>query len=202
MVERINIFDSNHQLIGTATKKEAHEKGLYHEVFGCVLIDSTKNTIYLQYKNSSHNDLSSVDKIDISVGGHLKSDETKEDGVREIKEEANIDVRYEDLIFLEERKIDKFINDNYIIREFDYLYLYDNHFDLKELKSNDDEVKYYIEFDINELEDFLNNKTDKIVGKTINGEEEFYLKDFIEGYLEDDHLYLKLINYIKEYMKN
>ncbi len=202
MVERINIFDSNHQLIGTSTKKEAHEKGLYHEVFGCVLIDSTKNTIYLQYKNSSHNDLSDVDKIDISVGGHLMCDETKEDGIREIKEEANIDVRYEDLIFLEERKIDKFINDNYIIREFDYLYLYDNHFDLKELKSNDDEVKYYIEFDINELEDFLNNKTNKIVGKTINGEETFYLKDFIQGYLEDDHLYLKLINYIKEYMKN
>ena len=42
-MEIINIYDENHKLIGKSTKKEAHEKGLWHEVYSCLLINSKNN---------------------------------------------------------------------------------------------------------------------------------------------------------------
>lgn len=192
-MEIINIYDENHNLIGTSTKQEAHQKGLWHEVFGCLFINSKNNKVYLQYKNNKHNDLSNYNKIDISIGGHLTSNETIKDGIREIKEESNLNVEYNDLIYIGERIINKYINDNYIIREFSYLHIYDNEFDIQTLKSIDDEVLYYIEFDIDELINFLENKTNSIKGLSIEGIKEYTINDFIKGYLEDDQLYLNYL---------
>lgn len=168
-------------------------RGLWHQVFACLLIDSSKNTVYLQYKNNKHNDLSSLNKIDISVGGHLMAGEQVSDGIREIKEETNLDVTYKELIPLGMRLINKFINENYIIREFDYLHLYDSHFNLEELKSQDDEVLYFIEFNIDELIDYLKNNKEKVIGMTPEGIKEFMSDDFIQAYIGDDHLYLNYL---------
>ena len=192
-MEIINIYDEHENLIGTSTKKEAHQKGLWHQVFGCLFINSKKNTVYLQYKNNTHNDISNANKIDISVGGHLTSNETIKDGIREIKEESNLDINYNELIYVGKRIINKYINENYIIREFSYLHILDKELNIKELKSVDDEVLYFIEFDIDELISFLSNKTNTIKGKTPNGETTYSIKDFIEGYINDDQLY---INYL------
>lgn len=192
-MEIINIYDENHKLIGKSTKKEAHEKGLWHEVFSCLFINSKNNKVYLQYKNNKHNDLSSYNKIDISVGGHLNSKESIIDGIREIKEESNIDVNYNNLIYIGERIINKYINDNYIIREFSFLHIYDNEFKLNELKSIDDEVLYFIEFDIDELIDFLRNPSKSIKGLSKEGYKYYNKNDFIKGYLEDDELYLNYL---------
>ena len=70
-MEQLDIFDENYNYIGTSSKKEAHQKGLWHQTFDCLFIDSKKNTVYFQYKNQEHNAASSKNKIDISVGGHL-----------------------------------------------------------------------------------------------------------------------------------
>ncbi len=198
-MELIDIFDEHYNLIGTSTKSEAHQKGLWHQVFACLIINSRNNKVYLQYKNSSHNDLSNLNKIDISVGGHLLKGETKEDGLREIKEEANLDVSINDLIYFGMRTINKYINDNYIIREFDHLYLYDNKIDLNKLKSLDDEVLYFIEFDIDELISFVKNPT-TIIGLTPSGYKEFTKEDFIKAYIEDDHLYLNYLLLAKQFI--
>ena len=72
-MEMLDIFDENHQFLGTKSKKEVHEKGYWHQVFACLFIDSKQNLVYLQYKNNTHNPVSSLNKLDISVGGHLIS---------------------------------------------------------------------------------------------------------------------------------
>ena len=192
-MEIINIFDENENLIGTSTKKEAHQKGLWHQVFGCLFINSNNNKVYLQYKNNKYNDLSEENKIDISVGGHLTSKENYKDGIREIKEESGLNIKYDELIYVGKRIINKFINDNYIIREFSYVHILDQKYNINELKSSDNEVLYFIEFDIDELISFLNNPINTIKGLTPEGYKEYKISDFIKGYLEDDQLY---INYL------
>ena len=192
-MEIIDIFDENHNFIKKTDKKTAHEKGLWHQVFGCLFINSKKNTVYLQYKNSSHNELSDLNKIDISVGGHLLSGETKEDGIREIKEESSLDIKYEELIDVGLRIINKKINETFIIREFDYLHILDYDFELEKLKSIDDEVLYFIEFNIDELITFFRTKKEYIYGKTPNDIRKFNLESFIKGYIEDDQLYLNYL---------
>ena len=53
-MEMLDIFDENHQFLGTKSKKEVHEKGYWHQVFACLFIDSKQNLVYLQYKNNTH----------------------------------------------------------------------------------------------------------------------------------------------------
>jgi 8-oxo-dGTP pyrophosphatase MutT (NUDIX family) len=197
-MEMLDIFDKDHNYLGTCEKKEVHQRGLWHQVFACLLIDGQKNKVYLQYKNSGHNDVSNLNKIDISVGGHLSAGETIEDGIREIEEEAGLKVEYKYLIPVGMRLIDKFINENYIIREFSYLHIYDSEFDLNALKSQDDEVLYFIEFDIDELIAYLTNETDKVSGLTPEGYKEFKKDDFIQAYIGDDRLYLKYLLLAKQ----
>ena len=201
-MEMLEIFNEDHTLIGVASKEDVHRLGYWHQVFGCLFIDSSKNKVYLQYKNGKFNDVDKVNKIDISIGGHLLAGETVKDGVREIKEEASLNVSFADLDYLGQRKINKVINDNYIIREFAYLYVYDSTFNLSDLKSQDEEVLYYIEFDIDDLISFLNYEVDTVIGKTPEGYKKFTIDDFIKGYLEDDQYYLTYLLYAKKYIAN
>lgn len=201
-MEMLEIFNEDHTLIGVASKEDVHRLGYWHQVFGCLFIDSNKNKVYLQYKNGQFNDVDKVNKVDISIGGHLKAGENITGGVREIKEESSLDVNFVDLDYLGQRKVNKVINENYIIREFAYLYVYDTTFNLNRLKSADEEVLYYIEFDIDELIGFLKNEVDFIIGRTPTGEHKFTIDDFIKGYLEDDQYYLTYLLYAKKYIQN
>ena len=200
--EFIDIFDENHLFTGTDTKVNAHKYGLWHEVFACLLINSKNNKVYLQYKNPKHNDVTNLPKIDISVGGHLQSGETEKDGIREIKEESSLEVEYKDLIKLPDRRIDKYIREDYIIREFEYIYLYDSNISLKDLSCSYDEILFFIEFDIDELINYIKNNKETIKGNTLEGLKEFKRENFIKAYIEDDHLYLNLLLLAKDYIAN
>ncbi len=200
-MEYVDVFDENYHLIGSASKKEVHEKGLWHQVFSCLFVNTKENKVYLQYKNASHNDVAHQNKLDISVGGHLLKGEQVKDGIREIKEESSLDVPFDKLISFGVRKIDKYINDNYRIREFSHLFIYDSVFNLNDLQSTDDEVLYFVEFDIDELISFVKNPT-KVQGLTPQGLKEFKELDFIKAYIEDDHLYLNYLLLVKKYMQN
>ena len=198
--ELIDIFDENHKLISKDTKENAHKHGLWHEVFACIIINSSTNKIYFQYKNPNHNEVVHLPKIDLSVGGHLQSGETEKDGIREIKEESSLNVKYTDLVKLANRKIDKYIREDFIIREFEYIYLYDSNVSLKDLHCIDDEVLYFIEFDIDHLIKFIKNNNKTITGNTLNKKQVFKRENFIKAYLEDDHLYLNLLLLTKDYI--
>ena len=197
-MDMLDIFDKDHNYLGTCEKKEVHQRGLWHQVFACLLIDGQKNKVYLQYKNSGHNDVSNLNKIDISVGGHLSAGETIEDGIREIQEESSLIVDYKDLIPVGMRLIDKTINENYIIREFSYLHILDTKYDLNSLKSQDGEVLYFIEFDIDELIKYFTSNQEDIKGMTPEGEKTFNRNEFIQAYIGDDRLYLRYLLLAKQ----
>lgn len=86
MTERINIFNDRHEWQGIVSRDEAHAQGLWHETFHCWLYD--EEHIYFQLRSPLKKDYPSL--FDITAAGHLTSDETPEDGLRELEEELGI----------------------------------------------------------------------------------------------------------------
>lgn len=69
-MEIINIYNDNHELLGTADKDLAHKLGLWHEVFTSLIINPAKNTVFFQIKKHSHNNIHAKNLIEITVGSH------------------------------------------------------------------------------------------------------------------------------------
>lgn len=49
--EIIDIFTDQYELVGQASKEEAHKNGLWHRVFTCIVINSENEKILLQKKS-------------------------------------------------------------------------------------------------------------------------------------------------------
>lgn len=111
--------------------------------------------------------------LDVSIGGHIRHDETMADCVREIKEELGIDVSFDDLKMLcvipesidNEGTMDKeFINifTCEISRELLDKIVIDNH-----------EVEDLILMNILDFKSLLQNKQKVLSGKTFKDDEKF-----------------------------
>ncbi|WP_270181006.1 NUDIX hydrolase [Alkalihalobacillus sp. CinArs1] len=96
--EQLNIFDEKYNHIGVASRKEVHEKGYWHEAFHCWIVSMEDGCpfVYLQLRSQEKKDYPYL--LDITAAGHLLSNETVKDGVREVKEEIGIDVAFQSLL--------------------------------------------------------------------------------------------------------
>ena len=193
-MEILNIYNDNYELLGTCEKKLAHKIGLWHEVFTCLVINPEKNTVIMQIKNHSHNDVHEKDLIEITVGGHYQAGEILEDGIRELEEETGLNADFKNLVSLGVRQVATTPNPSYIIREFQHIFLYPTNKTLNDFKDFDEEeVNGYIEFNIDELINLLLRKSNKIKGITKIGTKDIDLSNFVENYLKGDKLYLRLL---------
>lgn len=201
-MELIDIYNENHQFLGTCEKGMAHKLGLWHEVFNAIIVNKGNKTVIFQIKNAQHNQVHNMNKIEISVGGHYQSGEKIEDGVREIKEESGIEIDFKDLINLGERQISTIVNKDYIVREFQKIFIVPYTGVVTNLECQDDEVAGFIELKIDDcIELFLKNK-ESIVGLDNNEKKvEVTLEDFVEAYLKGDELYLRLVIAAKRYIE-
>lgn len=193
-MEFIDIYNENHKYLGICEKGLAHKLGLWHEVFNGIIVNRENKSIIFQIKNAKHNQVHDMDKIDISVGGHYQAGEKIEDGIREIKEESGIEIEFKDLIYLGERQVSTVVKEEYIVREFQKIFIVPYNDSITKLKCQDDEINGFIEFRIDDCIDlFLKNKT-SIVGIDNNEKNtEVTLKNFVEAYLNGDELYLRLV---------
>lgn len=199
-MEYLDIYNDNHELIGTCEKKLAHKLGMWHEVFTCQFINEEKETAIFQIKNHNHNNIHDKDLIEITVGGHYKAGEKMKDGVRELKEETGIDVDFEDLKYLGVRQVATTVNPSYIVREFQHIFLGFTNKDITEFNSLDDEVTEFIEFNIDELIELLLGKKEFIYGNTGKEKIKITTENFVENYLKGDKLYLRLLIAAKRYI--
>lgn len=201
--EYIDIYDENENLLGFCEKKIAHEKGYWHKVFGCVIFNSKKNTVFLQIKNPKHNQIHSQELLEITCGGHLISGEVISDGVREIKEETGISVNFSSLDFLLKRKINKTIHKNYKIKEFQYYFALDKAMKITDFKDFDsEEIMGFVELNIQDVFDLINKKKNSINGLNNDGSKTLItLNDLDQDYIKDK-LYLTLLLNLKQKDKN
>lgn len=211
MSSLIDIFNDKYEHIGVEDKKIAHEKGLWHRVFTCVILNSQKSTVYLQRKKNNRYSFKRPDYLDISVGGHYKAGETIEDGIRELFEETGLnknDVNYNQLISIGIRQTAATVSPNYIANEFQHIYLFDYQGNPENLVKENNETRGFVELKIDDTIDILTYKSNSISGRyyffdegKINSEFcNIRITDFIPSYLMTDQFMLRLIIAAKRYI--
>ena len=201
-MELIDIYNENHKYLGVCEKGLAHKLGLWHEVFNGIIVNKAKKSIIFQIKNAKHNQIHNMDKIELSIGGHYQAGEKIEDGIREIKEESGIKIDFKDLIYLGERQVSTVVKEEYIVREFQKIFIIPYNDSITNLKCQDDEITGFIEFKSDDCIDlFLKDKIN-IVGIDNNEKTvEVTLKNFVENYLKGDELYLRLAIAAKRFVE-
>lgn len=125
MKEILDIYDSKMNHIGTADRKEVHQKGYWHQTFHCWIVRSENDKNYVIFQIRDKEKSIAPNKLDITAAGHLKAGETKEDGLRELKEELGINVNIEQLHYLGIR-ITASESSEQINKEFAQVYLLHN----------------------------------------------------------------------------
>lgn len=197
--EFLDIYNQSEEKIGYAEINKVHNIGFWHRTFGCAFINSKKNKIYFQIKKPD--EVNQRELLEITVGGHLEAGEELKDGIREIKEESGCVVAFDNLTPIYKRKNNKRINDNFIIKEFQYYYLYNsNALNLKSFKKYDtSEVLGFVELDIDDVVEILeNNKlvTASVLIGTKISKKRIDINSFDPAFVKDK-LFITLIQKIK-----
>lgn len=136
--EYLDIVDENNNPTGEVKpRSEVHSNGYWHRTVHVYFIQKSKNGFdFLIHLRSKNKDLS-PNKWDTRFGGHIKSGKTVAEAVaEEIKEELDLDVKFNDLIkgFIKKRS-------NYPNNEFYNIFFYKFNKDLSILKFKDNEVQ-------------------------------------------------------------
>ena len=145
----VDVFDENYQWKGVALKSEAHNQGLWHRVFSCLIVDSTTRSVFFQKKQPLCYSFERPDYIDVSVGGHYIAGEKIEEGIREFKEETGIEIQYSDLINLGIRRSVFSIGD-YKCFEYQHMHLYDLKGERPGFNGDMKEIKAFVEVNVDQ----------------------------------------------------
>ncbi|WP_404407131.1 NUDIX domain-containing protein [Jeotgalibacillus malaysiensis] len=155
--ERLKIFNEKHQYIGEKMRSEVHEKGYWHETFHCWILDG--NSLYFQLRSEDKKDYPGL--LDITAAGHLLSEETVRDGVREMQEEIGIQVPFEQLQPLgviecvAERA-------GFIDKEFAHTFLLKGIFNEDDFDLEDEEVSGMVRTDIESFRSLCRGECDEV----------------------------------------
>lgn len=120
--ELLKVFNEKREQIGVASRKEVHEKGMWHETFHCWIVsENVDPVIYLQIRSPLKKDYPNL--FDITAAGHLLANEEVRDGVREMEEEIGICADINDLTYLGVLHYEM-VNGSLLDREFAHTYLF------------------------------------------------------------------------------
>jgi len=152
--EIVKVFNEQHEQIGTATRAEVHEKGLWHETFHCWLVN--ENYIYFQIRSAQKKDYPGL--LDITAAGHLLAVETVESGIREVKEELGLAINVDDVVKMGMTSC-SIVSENMIDNEFCHVYIYPFKHDWDSFDLQYEEVSGVVRANLNEAEAFFLGKT-------------------------------------------
>lgn len=152
--EIVKVFNEQHEQIGTATRAEVHEKGLWHETFHCWLVN--EDYIYFQIRSAQKKDYPGL--LDITAAGHLLAAETVESGIREVKEELGLDIHVHEVVKMGMTSC-SIVSENMIDNEFCHVFTYPfkHDWDLFELQY--EEVSGVVRAKLDEAEAFFLGET-------------------------------------------
>jgi isopentenyldiphosphate isomerase len=121
--EILDVFDDEMKYLRTASRLEVHKMGLWHQTFHCWFFYEESTEQYLIFQKRHPNKDTFPNLLDITAAGHLASNETTEDGIRELKEELGLDIKYEKLISIGILK-QILKGQTFIDKEFCHVHLY------------------------------------------------------------------------------
>lgn len=173
-MEYLDAFDEEKNYIGTFSREEVHEKGMWHNTIHCWLYDNDNN-VYFQVRSDDG-------KLYTTASGHVQAGETlKEAFGRETKEEIGINVNYEEaeLIRVNHWKMDKIKNGKEIKdRAFSNIHILNIKEEPKQFIFTDGEVTGVVKLNAKETLKLFNKEVPSIKGILINSNHEHITKDF------------------------
>lgn len=153
-MEYLDILDEKGNKTGKKdTRENIHRLGLLHSEVA-VFIYTNLGEILLQKRKSNKATYAGVWSI---TGGHVLSGETNEDAIiREIKEELNLDVEKDKIVFVAKYQSKK-VKDSIINNKFFNLFNIEINLDqLKKIKIQEDELEDVKLFSIDKIEEIIN----------------------------------------------
>jgi isopentenyldiphosphate isomerase len=146
--ELIDIFDEDHQWVGTALKSAAHRLGFWHYAIHCWIYRIAEDgSVRMLFQKRAADKQMLPNYLDVSVAGHYQAGETADDGVREILEELGVSLEISDLRYLglrtEAVRIEKLLN-----REFCRVYLWQSAKAPHEYSPDTEEVEGLVEISV------------------------------------------------------
>ncbi len=128
--ELLDYYDQKGNLLGTAPRKEVHEKGLLHYVVHFWMIapgesqwNISGHGVWCQKRSPNKADFPNMYDI-LAMGGHIDAGESPDDAVfREIREELGLDFEPSQVVCLESRHTKDWILPGFIDRETAWIYI-------------------------------------------------------------------------------
>ena len=155
--EYFDLLDENGNKIGkTKLRSEVHRDGDWHKGVHVWVINND-NEILLQRRCATKD--SNPNMLDISSAGHLQAgDNSQEAAIRELKEELNLDVKPEELQFIETIKNSLKYTKTFINNEFDDLYIVRTDKKISDLKFQEEEISEIMYVPYEKFKEMVNNR--------------------------------------------
>ncbi|MDL4840496.1 NUDIX hydrolase [Aquibacillus rhizosphaerae] len=164
MKEQLDIFDESMNHFGSAPRGEVHKKGLWHQTFHCWIILEHDNERFILFQLRSADKDTFPNLLDISAAGHLLKDESKKDGIREVKEELGIDVLLEDLTEIGIIK-EKLIGENFLDYEHCHVFIGLRNELLNDFVIQVDELAGLVEINVADFSNLIKGNVKQIFAK-------------------------------------
>jgi isopentenyldiphosphate isomerase len=153
--ELVDIVNENDEVIGVATKKEAHEKELHHRLVA-VWFYNSRGQIFIQKRSLKKKDLPG--SLEWTVSGHVSSGESCEHALlRETEEETGVKAKVEEFTLLG-YFIPNLIRDGRRVTHVRKVYALKYEGKKEGLKFDPEEVDSFQVWSIDELLDAMNTK--------------------------------------------
>ncbi|WP_138495000.1 NUDIX hydrolase [Paenibacillus pinistramenti] len=189
--EMLDTFTEQLERTGSASRRQVHAEGLWHQTFQCWLIDRQTDPADpgLLFQLRAEDKETFPGKLDISCAGHLLAGETPADGIRELEEELGIAVNPEDLHYCGTVAQESFISAELTDREFNHVYVYESSLPLAEYPFQRSEIsglfriglkdyKALLSGELAEVEARSGIRHDRVQDKLYPAAERFTLEDF------------------------
>ncbi|CAM3908468.1 NUDIX hydrolase [Alkalicoccus chagannorensis] len=121
-MENLRIFEEDGTLIGVKERDDVHRDGDWHETFQLWILEAGERPrLHVQLRSDGKKDFPGL--FDITAAGHLEDGERRLNGLREVKEEIGLSLRFKDLVYLGVQQ-DEYQEGAFIDREFCHVHLY------------------------------------------------------------------------------
>jgi isopentenyldiphosphate isomerase len=206
----IDIFTDRYEHVGTEEKTTAHQHGLWHRTFSCLLVNPATQTVVLQKKAPGRYAFDRPDYADFTVGGHYHAGEDIPAGIREAHEELGLrDLTYSDFVPLGIRQTAVTLAPAWIEREFQHWHLLPYEGGLDGIPLDDAEVSGLVEVNLHDAISLAAGERGQIDARYMTRDDHgqpitaghLSTADLIPGYLAIDRLYLRLFLAAHHYIR-